>query len=765
MGANDAGPPIALAGVRVRDLRVDRLTIPRGRLTVVAGVSGSGKTTLLRDVLHAEGQRRYVASLSASARRLLERRERPDADEIAGVPPSVFVDAGGPAGERVDLTALAGLDEPLRAAFAALAQPWDPATGEPLVVTTAADAAADLVRDHPGGRAMLGFAADAALSADAYRHAGFGRFVAGDATGRLETGRLDGVTELPPGAVVLADRVKLSREGAERVAESLATALRFGGGRATAWAEDDAGDREIDGQRWATRVVRDRPVLADGTVLPPPTPALWAGGAAAKCPRCGGTRVTKTAGKRALCPACGGTRRHPAVAALRVAGRPFAEWSQMTAAGLAAALPANGPPVVPHLAAALRRLGNWGLDRVPLNAPAADLPPADRRRAVLAAAADPGVRGLLVLFDDPLAGLDEADGARFLALARRLTAGGCTVVAASSDPALCRAADRLVELGPGAGAGGGRVLFAGPPGDLAGCEDSVLAPLLAAPAGAAPDDAAATLALPDPAGTRVTPRGLTVLTGPAADGRLRAIAAAAESGGWAGRKAAGFGDVLFGPRGPLTRSRRSTAATFLGFFGEIRAMFAATPEAKLRQLPPGHFSLAGASPGRCPVCEGAGTVTTPMQFLPDLVAVCPECGGDRFKPEVLAVRVRGASIADVLDLSAADAVPFFRGRPRPRARAAAVRDVGLGHVAIGRPTHTLSAGEGQRLRLAKVLAARSAARTLILLESPAAGLHPLDADRLTDTLRRLAENGHAVVASGRHPRLLAAADAVVRADA
>ena len=754
MSTPDAGPPIALAGVRVRHLRIDRLVIPRGRFTVVAGVAGSGKTTLLRDVLHAEGQRRYVASLSASARRLLERRERPDADEIAGVPPSFLVDPDDPPGRGDDLVRRAGLDDPLRAAFAALAEPCEPTTGEPLRVTTAADAAAALVADHPGGRAMLGFAADPALSADAYRHAGFGRFVAAGTTGKLEE-----VSDLPAGAAVLADRVKLTEDGADRVAESLALALRFGGGRATAWVADDAGAVEVDGKRWAAVVVRDRPVLADGTVLPPPTPSLWA--SAVKCPTCGGRRVMGAGGQRRLCPTCGGTKRHPAVFAYRVAGVQFAEWKAMTAADLAAALPADGPPVVAYLATALERLAEWGLDRVPLDTPAAELSRADDRRAVIAAAADPGVRGLLCLFDAPLAGLGGDDAARFLALVRRLTDGGCTVVAASSDPVLCEAADRLVELGPGAGADGGRVLFAGVPSELAGCDGSVVAPFLSNPAGPPPGDAAATLALPDDADTKIVPRGLTVLTGPAADERLRSLAAAAEAGGWAERKAAGFGEILFGPRGPLTRSKRSTAATFLGFFGEVRAMFAATPEAKLRQLGPGHFSLAGSSPGRCPVCGGAGTVTTPMQFLPDLVAVCPECGGDRFKPEVLAVRVRGASIAGVLDLTADEAVPFFRGRPKPRARAAAVRDVGLGHLAIGRPTHTLSAGEGQRLRLAKVLAARTIAATLVLLEDPAAGLHPADADRLAAVFRRLCENGHAVVASGSHPRLLAAADAVV----
>ncbi|QDT16069.1 excinuclease ABC subunit UvrA [Alienimonas californiensis] len=722
-------PPIRLRGVRVRALRIDALDLPRGGLTVVAGVSGSGKSTLLRDVLHAEGQRRYVAALSASARRLLERRERPDADEISGVPPAILVDPDQPPGRGETLADRAGLGDVLRTAFAALATPHDPTTGAPLAVTRADLAAADLIAARPNARGQIAFPADAALSADAYRGAGFNRYLADAATGRLE----DAET-LPSGAEIIVDRVKLSADAADRIGESLAAALRFGGGRATVWLETEEGPRTIDGKRWAPHVVRDRPVLDDGTVLPPATPRLFS-------------------------PSF--DRKDVARRAYRVDGQTWDRWVERSAADLRTELPADGPPAVAALAAALERLANWGLADRPLGEPAAALSRADDRRAALAAAADPGVRGLLVLLDAPLAGLEEADGERFLALCRSLTDGGNTVVAAGSESTLCRAAALLVELGPGAGPEGGRVLFAGPPGEIGTVDGSLLAPYLRADPPPVPSRPAPSTTLPDADRTPFVPRGLTLLVGPDADRRLHALADAATAATADGRFGA-FGAVLFGPRAPLTNSPRSTVATFLGFFGEIRDLFASTPEAKLRGFGPGHFSLAGASPGRCPLCEGTGTVTTPMQFLPDLTATCPECGGDRFKPEILAIRVRGLSIAGTLNLTAAEAVPFFRGRPKPRARAAAVRDVGLGHVTIGRAAKTLSDGEGQRLRLAKTLAARTAAATLILLEAPAAGLHPADAERLGGVFERLTENGHAVIASGSHPRLRAAADAEVR---
>ncbi|MFH5805052.1 hypothetical protein [Alienimonas sp. DA493] len=721
-------PPIRLRGVRVRALQIDALDLPRGGLSVVAGVSGSGKSTLLRDVLHAEGQRRYVAALSASARRLLERRERPDADEISGVPPAILVDPDQPPGRGETLADRAGLGDVLRTAFAALATPHDPATGAPLAVTRADLAAADLVAAHPDARGQIAFPADAALSAEAYRGAGFNRFLAGEATGRLED-----VDALPERAEIVVDRVKFSPEAADRIGESLAAALRFGGGRATVWVEAADGPREIDGKCWAPRVVRDRPVLEDGTVLPPATPRLFSS-----------SFDKKDVARRAY----------------RVDGRPWDAWLERSAEQLRADLPPDGPPAATALAAALGRLADWGLGDCPLGEPAAALSRADDRRATLAAAADPGVRGLLALFDAPLAGLEPEDAERFLALCRSLTEGGNTVVVAGSEPALCRAADRLVELGPGAGPEGGRVLFEGPPGEIDGADGSLLAPYLRDEPSPPPAPSVPKTTLPDADRTPFVPRGLTLLVGPDAERRLHALADAATAATADGRFG-DFGAALFGPRAPLTNSPRSTVATFLGFFGEIRDLFASTPEAKLRGFGAGHFSLAGKSPGRCPLCEGTGTVTTPMQFLPDLVATCPECGGERFKPEILAIRVRGLSIAGTLNLTAAEAVPFFRGRPKPRARAAAARDVGLGHVTIGRAAKTLSDGEGQRLRLAKTLAARTASATLILLEAPAAGLHPADAERLCGVFARLTENGHAVIVTGSHPRLRAAADAVI----
>ncbi|NNJ24150.1 hypothetical protein [Alienimonas chondri] len=725
MPAPDA-PPIRLRGVRVRDLQIDALDLPLGALTVVAGVAGSGKSTLLRDVLHAEGQRRYVAALSASARRLLERRERPDADAIEHVPPAILIDLDQPPAKDETLADRAGLGDLLRTAFAALARPHDPATGAVLPVTRADVAAHGLTAAFPDARTLIGFAADAALSPEAYRGAGFNRFVAG-----AETGRLEDAEALPAGAAVLVDRVKLSPSSLERTEESLSTALRFGGGRAVVWTEWPEGDREIDGRTWVEQIVRDRAVLDDGAVLPGPTPRLFSA-----------SFGPKEIGRRAW----------------RFEGDTWDQWLAQTGKNLRKTLPTDGPPAVSQLAVALDRLDGWVLAGTPLNTPASSLNGAENRRALLAAAADPGMRGLLMLFDAPLAGLPAEDAERFQSLCRSLTDGGNTVVAAGSEPALCRAADRLVELGPGAGADGGRVLFAGPPDEIANAEGSILAPFLHSESpSAASASHDATEALPDANRTPFVPRGLAVLTGENAEERLRTLAAEATAVERFGR----FGDVLFGPRKPLTKSPRSTVATFLGFFGEIRDLFASTPEAKLRGFTAGHFSLAGSSPGRCPLCEGTGTVTTPMQFLPDLVATCPECGGDRFKPEILAIRVRGLSIADTLNLTAEDAVPFFRGRPKPRARAAAVRDVGLGHITIGRAANTLSHGEGQRLRLAKTLAARTASATLILLEAPAAGLHPADAERLCEVFARLTENGHAVVAADSHPRLLAAADAVI----
>ncbi|MEM9704109.1 MAG: hypothetical protein AAF907_16840, partial [Planctomycetota bacterium] len=358
----------------------------------------------------------------------------------------MLIDPDVPPGRDETLADRAGLGDLLRTTFAALARPHDPQTGAVLPVTTVDRAAKGLADAFPGARTLIGFAADPALSPDAYRGAGFNRLLSGDCTGRLEE-----LEKLPLGAEVLVDRVRLSADSQSRTEESLATALRFGGGQAWVWTEWDEGDRQIDGQRWAEQVIRDRPVLDDGTVLPEPAPRMF-----------GPAYDTKAPERRAW----------------RIEGRTWNRWLERTAAEQRADLPADGPPIVAELAAALDRLTGWGFGETLLSTPAKSLTKQEDRLATLAAAAEPGVRGLLMLFDAPLAGLPAEATERFLSLCRRLIEGGNTVVVAGSEPGLCEAADYLVELGQTENGEGGCVLFAGPPQQIAAASDSRIAPFL-----------------------------------------------------------------------------------------------------------------------------------------------------------------------------------------------------------------------------------------------------------------------------------------------
>ena len=742
MTTDEAEPPptnaVRLRGVRARALQLESLALPLGRWTAVTGPGGSGKTTLLRDVLFAEAHRRYVETFSAAARRLMERLPPPDLDSASGLTAALFDPAEPPPPpKRETLAERAGLAEPLRRWFARHAVPLEPATGEPQIIVTPASAAAKLEETAGKRRGLVLFpwpaAGDRPADPADLRSLRFRRAVVGDATVSL-----DDLAEPPAGpAEVVADRVTLGVGGADRLAESLGTAFRFGGGRCTVLGEDGDGPRELDGRRWTVREFRDRPLAADGTPLPPPTAPLFdPRGRTGRCPACRGTGERKRDRGRP-CPACGGTGLTPAALAHAAFGRRWPELADATVAEAAAWLDSLDHAADEELVAGLNRLAAAGLGDCSLSTRTRMLSPAARRCLSLAAIPAGGLEGLLILLDSPTLGFGPRRRAWAVGLIRELRDAGNTVVTATVDPELVAAADAAVTL-PGGEVGTPAAAPADPPGDPE------------TPAAIPSDDLPAA--------------GLTVLVPDEADPRDTFATLERElTDRFAAAGGAGVGttrELLVAGRGGGVRNPRSTVATHLAIFTEVREMFAATPEAKVRGFGPPAFGLGRDSAGRCPACDGTGEAVVEMQFLPDLVAPCPECGGTRYRPEALEIQVRGRSIADVLALSAEEAVPFFRGRPKPRARAAAMRDVGLGHLTLGRGLAGLSGGELQRVRLAKAAAARTAKPTLILLEHPTAGLADDDRGRVVEVLARLGKLGHAVVAFDHHPDLIAAADRV-----
>ena len=495
------------------------------------------------------------------------------------------------------------------------------------------------------------------------------------------------------------------------------------------------------------------------------------------------------------CRACGGTRLRPESRAVRVGGRSLPEFLGLTVAEAGPALAAlrfegaaakAAAPLVEEAARRVGILGELGLGYLGLDRPAATLSGGEAQRSRLAAHLGGGLAGVGYVLDEPTAGLHPAEVDRLLAALRRLRDAGNSLLVVEHDAAVMAAADWIVEFGPGAGKDGGRVVFSGPREEF-GRADTLTARHLRGEARTSfpPGDA-------DPFA-----RGAVVVVGARAHnlrgvdvkfpvGKVTAVVGVSGSG-----KSSLVVDVLLralrrllhgdpappGPhreirggarfsrayevdRSPVGRSARATPATYVGAWDSVRGLLASTDAARVRGFDASRFSF-NVEGGRCPACEGLGVQAIEMHLLPEVRVLCEVCGGRRFERETLEVQWRGANAADILRLTVAEALLFFRNVPGIREPLLPVERVGIGYLPLGQPLETLSGGERQRLRLAGELAGRPGEGTLFVLDEPSVGLHPADVARLAGVLRDLAGEGATVVVIDHDPDLVRTADWVV----
>jgi excinuclease ABC subunit A len=386
----------------------------------------------------------------------------------------------------------------------------------------------------------------------------------------------------------------------------------------------------------------------------------------------------------------------------------------------------------------------------------------------------------MVVVDEPTAGLSLCEVPRIVAALRQIQATRNSVIAVDHSAALLAAADHLIELGPKAGPDGGCVIYQGSPSNRELIEDVSISKSCSVQGCVSP---AARLVL-----SNVNCRNQRYLSVEFPLGQLSAIAGPSGSGktvlltqviypaicrflGQADETkcrgecelsgADGFVDVVLVDQTPLTRSKRSNPATWLEVFAEIRQTFALTADAKLKGFTSQHFSFNSSSGGRCRSCLGTGLLKHDMQFLPDVTLVCPECKGTRYRSEILDVKYRGQSIAEVLAMSVSEAASFFRSQPKLQTRFRMLEQIGLDYLVLGQPSETLSGGEAQRLKLASRLIAPGRGPSLILCDEPTTGLHASDVGRLVACFRELIANGHTIILADNNASMLAAADVVV----
>ena len=913
---------IQLRKVEVHNLKGIDLDLPRGKLIVFCGLSGSGKSSLAFDTLYAEGQRRYIESFSAYTRQFLERLEKPQAEKIEGLPPSIAVAAKNSSrSTRSTVGTVTEANDYLRLLFARIARLFCHGCGRE-VLRDSPQSVADAIAKLPAGRRFM-IAVPHALDAGeslperltAMREDGFTRLLL---RGRMINlgqdfqPREDDLAE--KSFDVLVDRLKTGDATTQRVRDSLETAFASGDGRCVLYVEETVAptDASVAATTSATSSVAEvlggHEILVDGApwrrvgyvnrlaceecglAYPEPEPRLFSfNSPLGACPECEGfgnvididmdlvvpdpqksikegavapwnspayehelkellalakdyhlpvdvpfrkltpeqlklvvdgvpersfgglkgffTWLEKKKYKMHIrvflsrwrsyreCPSCKGARLRPDALAWRIAGANIAEILARKTSVAAAFLRdmklsdyerAVGRTMLEQVQSRLGYLEQVGLGYLTLDRTIRTLSGGEMQRVTLTSTLGSGLVNMLYVLDEPSAGLHPQDTDRLVDAVKRLRDRGNSVVVVEHEEGMIRAADQVVEIGPGAGRNGGKVVFQGTPDVMQATVGNMTGDFLAGRRGAS---IPSLRRKPEHGWVRLTnahgnnlknltvefPLGvLCVVTGVSGSGKSTLVQdtlypALCRRMHIEADRPAPFDDVLgdgqlddvvLVDQSPIGRSPRSNPVTYVKAFDEIRAVFAETPEAKTRNYTAGYFSF-NVTGGRCERCEGDGYLEVDMQFLADVFMKCPECRGKRYRKEILDVKFRNASIADVLEMTIREAFVFFRGSAKVQARLKKLMDVGLDYLQLGQPANTLSGGESQRLKLAGYMAAARKGRALFILDEPTSGLHFADVVQLMDCFDALLSVGHSLIVVEHNMTIIKGADYII----
>ncbi|MFF5761689.1 ATP-binding cassette domain-containing protein [Streptomyces tanashiensis] len=738
-------PYVRVRGAREHNLAGVDVDIPRDALVAFTGVSGSGKSSLAFGTIYAEAQRRYFESVAPYARRLIHQVGAPAVGEITGLPPAVSLEQRRSSpNARSSVGTVTTLSNSLRMLFSRAGR-------------------------YPAGAERL--------DSDA--------FSPNTAAGACPSCHGLGLIHDTSEELLVPDPDLSIRQGAIAAwpgawqGKNLRDVLdTLGYDVDRPWRELDAKDREWILFTDEQPVVTVHPVREAGRIQRPYQGTYMSARryvlrtfSDSKSPslRAKAERFLTSA----PCPACGGGRLRPEALAVTFAGRNVAELAALPLTALSALLstaaataaePAETARVLTEdLVARIGTVTELGLGYLSLDRATPTLSNGELQRLRLATQLRSGLFGVVYVLDEPSAGLHPADTEALLVVLDRLKAAGNSVFVVEHHLDVVRHADWLVDVGPRAGVHGGRVLHSGPPEELAGVEASATRRFLfdRAPAPARAVREPAGWLRPGPV-TRHNLRAvdtafpvgvLTAVTGVSGSGKSTLVDALTE-------EVAGVARLVAVDQRPIGRTPRSNLATYTGLFDVVRKLFTDTEEARARGYKAGRFSF-NVPGGRCETCQGEGFVSVELLFLPSTYSPCPDCRGARYNPETLQVRLRGLSIAEVLDLTVESAAAFFDDTPAAARSLRALLDVGLGYLRLGQPATELSGGEAQRIKLASELQRPRGAPTLYVLDEPTTGLHPADVEVLMRQLHGLVDAGHSVVVVEHDMDVVATADWVV----
>jgi len=821
------GHAIRIHNAREHNLKSIDVEIPRNRFSVITGVSGSGKSTLAFDILFAEGQRRYLESLNAYARQFVQSAARPDVDAIWGIPPTVAIEQRTSRGGRKSTVGtLTEIHHFLRLLFVKLGTQHCPDCRVPIEPQSEDAIAARILREYRGQRVGLlaplvvnrkGVYTDLAKWARAKGYTSLrvdGAFLPLDPFPRIDRFK-EHTIELP-----VAD-LRIGPDNEPALREALGRTLEIGKGTVHLLADLDALVKAAAKAKGTVELVLHQAQFSTKRACPSCgrsfaelDPRLFSYNSKhGWCPGCYGTGLklsevgwdeerSRTGAEDHVldswiewlevdeaCPDCGGKRLNPEALAVAWRGKSISDYGTLPVAALARVfaeveLEGREREIARDLIAELQsRLGflrEVGLDYLTLDRSAPTLSGGEAQRIRLAAQLGSNLRGVCYILDEPTIGLHPRDNRILLGVLEQLEAKGNTLVVVEHDEETIRRAHHVIDLGPGAGKLGGRVIGAGSAADLMQLPDSLTGRFLAAPLR---HPLQPRRAVP-PRGKAVEVRGaflhnlknvdlrlplarLTVITGVSGSGKstlardvlLKSLQAGTPVGCRAVRGEPGR--VLEVDQAPIGKTPRSCPATYVGFWDAIRRLFADTAEARMRGWTPSRFSF-NTRGGRCEACEGQGQQKIEMSFLPDVRVSCEACGGRRFNPETLAPRWRGKNVGEVLAMSVDEAVEFFAAQPSIHHALRLLQDVGLGYLTLGQQSPTLSGGEAQRIKLVTELAkVRPETHTLYVLDEPTVGLHMADVEKLIRVLHRLVDAGNTVLVIEHNLDVMAEADWIV----
>lgn len=793
--------PISIRGARQHNLRNLSLDLPSNKLIVFSGPSGSGKSSLAFDTLFSESRRRFLDCLSARARQGMEQPEKPEVDSITGLPPALCLEQSvRQQSSRTLLGSITEILDYLRILYAAAGTPHDPETGKELVRKSPDQITEELISLPEQTRLVLTAPAEALLAQDPaatlgdFQRQGFLRIYWNGEVRDME--EIGSPSPPPADAALVIDRIILRGENtASRVADSLQTALRINPDEVRAIITRPGEEAAV--QAFHTRYRNPE----TGFLLPQLTPRHFSfNSPLGACPVCQGSGLNDR--EDAPCPACGSLRLSPLALAvtMHTPDRAYnlAELTALpledmaveaerlaTPASLAAAL----NPLMGEISKRVRFLNELGLSYLSLDRQANTLSGGELQRARLASQLGGALSGVLYILDEPTAGLHPSDTDRLLNALRTLRDQGNTVLVVEHDEQILNAADHLVDMGPGSGANGGRILAQGTLPEILENAESPTGAWLSGkrsmPAsrhGALPSARLIltgaskhnlnNVTLDIPVGT------LTCISGPSGSGKstlVRDCLIPAVKQDLAGKRGVprlvqgseNFNRLVVIDQSPIGKTPRSTPATATGLLQVLRPLYAQLPLSKQRGYTAARFS-PNIRGGRCERCLGTGMIEVDMNFLGNVTMPCDACQGQCYNRETLEVTWKGKSIAQALALTVDEAAEFFSSLPKATAILKSMQEVGLGYLNLNRRADTLSGGESQRIKIAAELAkapawklAEDGRRALFILDEPTSGLHFNEVALLLTALFRLRAAGHTVLCVEHHKDLLNAADYLV----